>query len=920
MRPVKLTMSAFGPYAGRTEIDFTKLGNGGIYLITGDTGAGKTTVFDAITFALYGEASGSSRDAGMFRSKYAEASTPTEVELIFSCGGREYTVRRNPEYMRPKTRGEGLTSEKANAELHFDDGRVITKMKEVNSAIVEIMGIDRDQFTQIAMIAQGDFLKLLLASTEERRDIFRKLFHTELYRTLQERLKEEASSLKKTFEMSEKLINQSIGGIVCSDDDPFYPQSIKARDGQMPADEVVTLLEKLIFSDESAEAKYDKTRSTAEDELTEIEKQLTKAGEQAKTEASLRESSKALEGAGPELDRLNGIYKEAEQGLVQAEELNRKIADAKALLPDYEELAAKRKEQKSAVGSIAENHGRLEKLQARSETLAGKLSEMEEESKSLSSCGEEKVRIETAIEEASRENKALKELEDDIRKLDMARINLDTAQQEYSEKARAASEAGDTYERNNRAYLDEQAGVLAATLQEGEPCPVCGSCKHPHPAEKSPQAPDKAALDRMKKAADKADAEMRSASEKAGKLRGAVETMVTAAADAASKLFPGADIEELYERLAESRKSLSEKMKKLKGDQAENKGRLERKAQLEHEMPECREKKEKLDEDVSGLREDLKAEEAELRALDSRIAQLADKLEYDDEAAAKEVIDDMISRRGKLTEREKAAKEALEAHKNKIAGLEAEISMMKELLKDREEIDEDKAAKRKKELTDQKNDADVHIKEINARASANRSIYKALKKQVESIADTEQKLRWVKALADTAGGNLQGREKVMLETYVQTAYFDRIISRANVRFMVMSGGQYELKRSSTADNNRSQSGLSLDVVDHYNGTERSVKTLSGGESFKASLSLALGLSDEIQASAGGIRLDTMFIDEGFGSLDEESLQQAMRALSGLAEGDRLVGIISHVPELKEKIDRQIRVTKDRSGGSRAEII
>ena len=333
MRPVKLTMSAFGPYAGRTEIDFTKLGNGGIYLITGDTGAGKTTVFDAITFALYGEASGSSRDAGMFRSKYAEASTPTEVELIFSYGGREYTVRRNPEYMRPKTRGEGLTSEKANAELHFDDGRVITKMKEVNSAIVEIMGIDRDQFTQIAMIAQGDFLKLLLASTEERRDIFRKLFHTGLYRTLQERLKEDASSLKKTFEMSEKLINQSIGGIVCSDDDPFYPQSIKARDGQMPADEVVTLLEKLIFSDESAEAKYNKVRSTAEDELTEIEKQLTKAGEQAKTEASLRESSKALEGAGPELDRLNGIYKEAEQGLVRAEELNRKIADAKALLP-----------------------------------------------------------------------------------------------------------------------------------------------------------------------------------------------------------------------------------------------------------------------------------------------------------------------------------------------------------------------------------------------------------------------------------------------------------------------------------------------------------------------------------------------------------------------------------------------------------
>lgn len=920
MRPVKLTMSAFGPYAGRTEIDFTKLGNGGIYLITGDTGAGKTTVFDAITFALYGEASGSSRDAGMFRSKYAQASTPTEVELTFTYGGREYTVRRNPEYMRPKTRGEGFTSEKANAELHFDDGRVITKMKEVNRAIVDIMGIDRDQFTQIAMIAQGDFLKLLLASTEERRDIFRKLFHTGLYRALQDRLKDEASKLRKDYDMSAAVIDQSIRGISCSGDDPLYPHSVRARDGQMPAEDVVTLLEKLILSDESAEAKYDKERSAAEDELTEIEKQLTKAGEQAKTETSLRESSKALKEAEPELERLNGIYKEAEQGLVQAEELTRKIAAAKALLPDYEELEAKRKTHKSVSEIIAGGKRKLERLKAGSEEFAVKLSEMEEESKSLSDCGEEKVRIEAALKETDGENEALKELEDDIRKLNMARTDLDAAQRVYSEKSKAASEAGDTYERNNRAYLDEQAGVLAATLHDGEPCPVCGSCEHPQPAEKSPHAPDKAALDRMKKAADKADAEMRSASEKAGKLRGAVETMVTAAADAASKLFPGADIEELDERLAESRNSLSERMKKLREDQTENERRLERKAQLEHEIPECRREKENLDEAAARIREDLKAKEAEFKALDSRITQLSDKLEYDDEAAARKVIDDMISRRGKLTEREKAAKETLDAHKNKMAGLEAEISRMKELLKDREEIDEDKTAKRKKELTDQKNDADVHIKEINARASANRSIFKALKKQIESIADTEKKLRWMKALADTAGGNLSGREKVMLETYVQTAYFDRIISRANVRFMVMSGGQYELKRSSTADNNRSQSGLSLDVVDHYNGTERSVKTLSGGESFKASLSLALGLSDEIQASAGGIRLDTMFIDEGFGSLDEESLQQAMRALSGLAEGDRLVGIISHVPELKEKIDRQIRVTKDRSGGSRMEII
>ena len=229
MRPIKLVMSAFGPYAGVTTLELDKLGTKGLYLITGDTGAGKTTIFDAITFALYGEASGDNRNADMFRSKYADPDTPTEVELTFEYNGKEYTVKRNPAYLRPKTRGEGFTSKAADAELHYPDGRVVAKLRDVNNAIVEIMGIDRNQFTRIAMIAQGDFLKLLLASTDERKKIFQKLFHTKNYYFLQESLKAQSGSLAKEYEKASDSIRQYIGGILCEDDNPLSVSVRKLR-------------------------------------------------------------------------------------------------------------------------------------------------------------------------------------------------------------------------------------------------------------------------------------------------------------------------------------------------------------------------------------------------------------------------------------------------------------------------------------------------------------------------------------------------------------------------------------------------------------------------------------------------------------------------------------------------------------------
>ena len=255
-----------------------------------------------------------------------------------------------------------------------------------------------------------------------------------------------------------------------------------------------------------------------------------------------------------------------------------------------------------------------------------------------------------------------------------------------------------------------------------------------------------------------------------------------------------------------------------------------------------------------------------------------------------------------------------------LAGLKGKIDQLKKQLESKEDIDTEKLLEEKNALTEKKTELTEKSETISTRIYTNNRAKENISKKATELTTIEEKWTWVKALSNTANGNISGKEKIMLETYIQATFFDRIIDRANTRLMVMSGGQYELIRRQEASNYRSQSGLELDVKDHYNGSIRNVKTLSGGESFKASLSLALGLSDEIQSNAGGIKLDTMFVDEGFGSLDEESLQQAIKALADLSEGNRLVGIISHVAELKERIDKQVIVTKEKTGGSKVTIV
>lgn len=942
MRPVKLTMSAFGPYAGSTEVDFSRLGERGLYLITGDTGAGKTTIFDAITFALYGEPSGETREASMLRSKYADAKTPTFVELIFALGGKEYRVRRNPEYNRPKARGEGFTLQKSDAELVLPDGKVIARQREVNQQIVEILGIDRSQFTRIAMIAQGDFRKLLFASTEERKKIFQKLFHTHLYQSLQDELKRASGQLRKQFEGALASADQYMEGILCAEDHPLSAKIAQAREHQLPVSEVVGILKELIASDKASEEALEQVEQELSAKTSSVDQTLAIAREQEKQKKSLASAKDQLTEENSRMEQRKNALETALKEKPRIEELTHQAADLKSQLSEYEQLDSLIGEVSQLSRKISKNQQDFDQKSKKLESLQNTLREQKQELESLQDAGEEEAKLTAQCDKLQQRKSDLQGLEADLDGLTQLEKKLDRAQQEYREKQSAAEELQAAYDHMRKAYLDEQAGVLAQDLTDGQACPVCGSTHHPNPAKISMEAPTKEQLERAEILVGQAAKAAGDASRRAGEIRGRVDGQKQTVMKAVNELLEvSADLEpEFLTAVDETAGSgigyasdLSNIQKTLQAQQQETKAELEtlqkelkdaaerrkRRAELTKSIPEAEEKLNQMEVALQELKTAIASLTAQKEAAERQQKTLQEKLAYQTKAEAESEIRRLAQEQKTLTDAIDAAEKDLQEGEKQLAALEATIAGTEKQLAEHDEIDLAAEEARRETLEIRQQEAAAQKQEIHARVAANQTTLEKIRERQAQLGEIETRLRWVKSLADTAGGTLPGKEKIMLETYVQMAYFDRIIARANVRFLVMSGGQYELKRRREAENNRSQSGLELDVVDHYNGSQRSVKTLSGGESFKASLSLALGLSDEIQASAGGIRLDTMFVDEGFGSLDEESLAQAMESLAGLADGNRLVGIISHVPELKQRIEKQILVRKDRGGGSHVEV-
>jgi len=904
-----------------------KLGGSGLYLITGDTGAGKTTIFDAITFALYGEASGSDRQPSMMRSKYAAPDTPTYVELTFAYGGQNYTIRRNPEYMRPAKRKGGkseLTLEKADVLLTLPDGTPVTKIRDVDRKIHEILGIDRAQFAQIAMIAQGDFRQLLRADTRERQAIFREIFKTNEYQKLQEALRAELRVLQETCKSARDGIRQYVDGLSCASEDPDGEKLAAVKAGALPMSELDGLMEGILSRDEAVLKTLEEAQAARAGKLEALHTRIGKGIELENARRELIQVMEEIEAGKTALNEAEAAARAANALAPETEALGQAIAALEAELPRYTELEGLVQAQGQLLRRMEARDKKLLEDAGMLERRRAALTDLRTQVEVLAQAEAQLEKYRAAQERRTTEKERLEVLSRDLARYDQLQQQAQLAKDTYLQAAQGAEGAMSAYLQANRAFLDNQAGILAEGLRENEPCPVCGSVHHPAPARRGAQAPSEAELDRLKAASDRAQGLQNQRSAAAAAAAAAANQQLQQVLEGMTGHF-GRPVE--AEKLqgakvwmAKRRTELESDLQACRTEITQLEGQIARRAAMQKQIPTEEGALQTMEAELASQREQQAADSSRRAGLEQQITDLRRTLRHVSRVQAEGEGETLRKRQTAIRRSiEQAAARLAELEKAQ-AALEGRASSLQAMTAQAEPIDPAAEQTAAAALQAEQQQSEAVYRALHLRIQNNRTALGQIGRKGAELDKAEEKLGWVKSLSDTASGLLgDDAQKIMLETYVQTTYFDRIIHRANTRFMVMSGGQYELKRRREPLSGRGQSGLDLDVIDHYNSTERSVRTLSGGEAFKASLSLALGLSDEIQASAGGIRLDTMFVDEGFGSLDEESLRQAMQVLQELTEGSRLVGIISHVGELKEKIERQIVVTKAPTGGSRAEI-
>lgn len=914
MRPLYLTMTAFGPYADTKELNMGKLGNDGLYLITGDTGAGKTTIFDAICYALYGRPSGENREEWMLRSTYADSDTKTEVRLVFSHRGQIYEVARNPEYARKKQRGEGMTTEKANAELILPDGVVVSGKKEVTTVIEDLLGVDREQFTQIAMLAQGDFLKLLIAPTSERQEIFRRLFQTERYLNLQKKLSGEAKQLYGNCQDLRKSMEQYIQGILCEEENVLFLEVEKAKKKELPIEKVLEILSKLEQEDVEKARKIRENEMKIDEELEKVNAKIGQAEQIEKMQKEWQEAGEQIQTLREERELAKQQREQAKKEQEGTEELLRQATEIHLELPKYEKVEELETMIQKAEHSAKQSEAQLLEKDRKIQDLEIELEKYRQELQTLADTGELQEKLRHEIERLNEKIQKIKQIKAKQKDLTERESEAREAQKQYLAADEAYKKEKQVYERMDQAYRDGQAGLLASRLVEDMPCPVCGSLSHPKLAELSGEVPHEEGLKKAKMSCERA---YENVNEKA-KQANIYHTKATEAAshltEELSQLF--GKVTDADEQIAALEKETKEKLLKRQNELAEEEKRIQRKVWLEKKIPESETAYEKEKQSREELvASQIKATETFENAKKQKQEIVADLRFSGYREAAQKEQEIRISVK-KKQEKFDSADKTYQQKSQAVSAMQGTIEGLQKAIETAEIIDLPELLERQKALMGERTMLDEKMKEMHTRRKTNVGICENISKNAGELLAQEKKYAWVNALSATANGTLTAKDKISLETYVQMTYFDRIIYRANLRFMKMSDGQYELERVREAENKRSQSGLELCVIDHYNGTRRSVKSLSGGESFMASLSLALGLSDEVQESAGGIQIDTMFVDEGFGSLDtEKTLPLAYKALVGITEGHKLVGIISHVSELKEKIDKQIVVTKDATGRS-----
>ena len=928
MRPLLLKMSAFGPYAGNTVIEFDKLGDKGLYLICGDTGAGKTTIFDAICYALFGEASGRLRDVSMLRSKYADDLTPTEVELLFLHNDKEYRIVRNPEYYRPSKRGGGLTKQPQDACLYMPDGNVISKAKDVNKAVEALLSLNCDQFFQISMIAQGSFRELLISDTNTRQKIFRELFKTGFYLTLQDKLSEARKEISDKVSDSKKSIELYVRDITVDEDDVLSIDVENAKAGLMLTEDIIELIVSLINKDETIANDNENKLKTVNGELERVNSSIAIIENAINSKEMLDITLKEYEEKKPMEEAANAEFEKAKIELAKKDGIVKELSAIEAEIKKNEDI----KKTEALINRLSDDEKneteKLSLLSDEKEQKAGVLSELKSELDGLKNVGVSIEEYKNKLEKLDESINELNELKKEYIKYNKGQQELEELTDKYIEDNNEFKRLRDIYEEMEQAFRDGQAGILAATLTDGEKCPVCGSLAHPDKAKLTDEIPSEEKLNEAKDNASKARDKANEASSFLRSRRTFVELIKEQLINNAVELFSDSDIDEdkdLFisnlESNIESRKFEITTLRNDINDKLNNEKRREtRKKEIEDNLISEYEKKLKLiDEDIASLNIEIAGINASINENKLKAKEIKESLIFSDMSAAEKRRNELTYTLNSIQKSYDIKEQERNQIHDEVTKLTSKIESLKKSLEGIEISDvTDKKAK-KTELEYKRNDLTKKIQEERTRIRINNNVLANIKDKAESLKETEKNLSYITSLSKTANGELSGKEKIKLETYIQTTYFDRIIRRANLRFMEMSSGQYELKRQRVASDIRGQSGLDLVVIDHYNGTERSVRTLSGGESFMASLSLALGLSEEVQSSSGGVSVDTLFVDEGFGTLDSDSLDLAYKALTNVTEGNRLVGIISHVAELRNKIDNQIIVKKEKSGGSVATV-
>lgn len=932
MKPITLTMSAFGSYAGEETIDFTQA-KGGVFLITGDTGAGKTTIFDAIVYALYDQTSGGKREGAMMRSQYASPDVPTFVELVFSYRGKCYKVRRNPSYERPSRRknkdGERtVTMESPSVSLTMPDGREYPgKVREINEKIAEILGVGKEQFTQVAMIAQGEFVRLLHASSKDRKEIFARLFDTGIYEKIQKRLREKSKSLYGKLEDNRKLCAHEIQGVQCAADSVYLESWQESREKlETDSGRITEILAQIIHEQKGQEKKLIEHKKELLERQEELNYKLRQIQEINRLFEQVRKADEEISEKEKLSKELQERLKECQKSSADLEKsyrermrvLTEETAHLKSLLPKYQRLKEReqtagqaRKQKESAERKLKQQAKLLVDTEAKIEALERETQELETEAAKL-------PELVQRDKELAEKQSLLLEMVQTEKMWKASATEREKGQQKLKILLEDYQNKSQEHDRNYQRFIEDQAGFLAQSLAEGEPCPVCGSREHPHRAEFSGEAVSRHQVEKAKMAREQADKALQEYREQFQKIQEQCEQLKSLLLRDGQRMFG----EGYQSGMVES--ALQEVLKEQK--------------QLTDNLVECRKKAELLGQQREKLEDDKRtAATLKEQAEGLKEKQFATALAYEKAEQAKEdLLAELPFEKEEQVQEQLAAceKEQQELETKKVKAeqelqnlreaLAANQAALKEQQKSYELLRQQTEGKQPMETTELNEEIALLTEQVQALEKELRSLVsmleqnRAAKQNLTVLYREREQLKeqyaWVGNLDRTANGNLAGQARMDLQTYVQRKYFRYIIGEANRRLVKMNGEQFMLQcREMEKLGKQGEVGLDLDVYDLVTDKVRDVKTLSGGESFLAALSMALGMADVIGKSVGRIHLDTMFIDEGFGSLDEEARHRAIFILNELAGDTRLVGIISHVTELKEQLDKKLVISKNDRG-------